>query len=133
MAVGVLEFLGDEFDDVGLNGFKCRFCEGVHLEEPLVAETGLGYGVGVAFGVAHFVLVFLHFLYQSGCFEILGNLTAHVKSIHAYIHSGFLADGGIGVENVDAGEVVFLSEHVVVHVVSRCHFQTSCAEFDVNV
>ena len=132
-AVGVLEFLGDKSHDILLNGFESRLCEGIHLEEPLVGEARLGDGVGVAFGISYLILVVFYFFYKSGFLKIFGNLLAAGETIHANVHSGGFGEGSVVVENVDGFEIVFLTKHVVVHVVGRGNLEATGAEFYIHV
>ena len=113
----------------GLKGYLGKV---FHLEEPLHGEFRLDRHVG-AFGVAHFIVVVLHFLEQSGSVEVFHNLFAHRLACHADIHAGVFAEGGVVVEYVDALQVVFLAEHIVVHVVGWGYLKASRAEFDVHV
>ena len=72
-------------------------------------------------------------VHQSSCLEVYGNLFAHVHAVLSDVHSCSRRDGAVGVEDVDGLQSVCLAEVVVVDVVCGCHFQTSCAELDVDV
>ena len=99
----------------------------------MVAEAGFGCGVGVAFGVADFVFVVFDFFDESCFGEVFGYLFADGEAVHADVHSGGFADGGVVIEDVDCLQVVFFAEHVVVHVMGGCDFEAACAEVDLYV
>ena len=103
-----------------------------HLEEPLHGELRLDGHIG-ALREAYLIIIVFHFFHQAGLFQVDGNLAAHVEAVHAHVESGGFADGAVVVEDVDGGQVVFLAQHVVVHVVCRSHFQAARTEFDVHV
>lgn len=133
MVIGVFEFLGDESDIVVHHGCMGRFGDFAHLDKPLVGEAGFGGCVRISLGISHLVFIFLDFLDEAGCLKVGCNLTAYIKPVHAYIHPGCFADSAVFVEYVDCVEIVFLTEHIVVHVMGRSHFQTACAKLDVDI
>ena len=105
----------------------------LHLEKPLVAQARLGHGVLIALRVSHLVLILLDFLDETCLLQIFGYLLAAGKAVHAHIHAGGLADGGVVVEYVNSLQAMLLAQHIVVHVVGRSHLQTACAEVDVHI
>ena len=105
----------------------------LHLQEPLQREARLDGRVGVALAVAHLVVVVLHLLHQSSSLQVLGNLLTAGEAIHAHIDGRLVADGSVGVEDVDGLQVVGLAQHIIVLIVGRCHLQTARSELDVHV
>ena len=121
-----------EFYLAVFHGFEGYLGKVFHLEEPLHREFRLD-GHVCAFGVAHFVVVVLHFLEQCGGVEVFHNLFAYRLACHAYVHACGFAEGGVVVEYVDAFEVVFFAKHIVVNVVGGGYLEASRSEFDVHV
>ncbi len=132
VAVGIAEFLRHEFDVALFHGGDGRLHQLLHLHEPLHGELRLDNGVG-ALGVAHLVVVVLHFLHEVGPGEVFHNLFAHVEAVHTGVEAGGFRDGAVVVEDVDAGEVVFLAEHIVVNIVGRGDFQATGAEVHLHI
>ncbi len=133
MAVSVLELCRDELDGIVFHGFDgLSPYEVVHLHEPLHRKFGFYDGVG-AFGMPYFVHIILDFLYKSLGFEVFHDLSAHVETVYADIHSSCFGDGSVVVEYVDGLKIVFVAEHIVVDVVGRGNLQASCAELHLNV
>ena len=128
--VGGLEFQVRS-DDAVFGCFEGGCGEGFHAEEPLVAEAGFGCGVGGCVRVADFVFVVFDFFDESCFGEVFGYLFADGEAVHADVHSGGFADGGVVIEDVDCLQVAFFAEHVVVHVMGGCDFEAACAEVDL--
>ena len=105
----------------------------LHRQEPLHGESRLYGRVGVALGVAHLVGVVLDALHQAGFLQILGNLFAAIHAVHTHVEGALVADGSVGIENVDGLQMMRLAEHVVVGVVGGSHLQTARAELDVDI
>ena len=105
----------------------------VHLQEPLVRESGFGGGVGVALRISHLVFVIFNLFNQAGGFKVFGDLLAHLETVHAHIHSGSFAYRSVVVEYVDGFKIVFCTEHVVVHVVGGSYLEAACTEFNVDI
>ncbi len=130
---GVFEFFGNEAYGVAVDSPDGRTSQLVHAQKPLVAQARLCDGIGVALRISDLVFVIFNLLDQTRFGEILGYLFAHGKAVHAYVHAGSLADGGVVVEYVDRVKVVFLAEHVVVDIMGRGDFQAACAELHVDI
>ena len=133
--IGVLVFRGVELDFVVHHGWQGNVGKMFHAEEPLQRQTGLDGCVGVTLGIAHLVGVLFHTLHQTCLFKVAGYLFAAGKTVHAHIEGRLSRDGAVGIEDVDALEVVRLAEHVVVGVVGGSDLQTTCAKlyFDIAV
>jgi len=132
VAVGVLVFFGHEADRVLHDGLRRRFGQLSHREEPLHREFRLD-GHARALRIAHVVGIILGLLQQAGCRQVAFDLPADVETIHADVQPHFVVDRAVVVKDVDHLEVVFLAQHVVVHVVRRGHFQRARTELDVDV
>ena len=132
VAVGSLVFGRIELQFVVHDGRQSHVCKVLHLEEPLHREFRLD-GNTRALRTTHLVRVGFHLFQQTCIGQVLLNLLTHVEAVHAHIESGCLAQSTVVVEDVDRGQVVFLAQHVVVHIVSRCHLQTTCTELNIHV
>ena len=130
--VRVLVLGGIELQLVVHDGRQGHVGKVLHLEEPLHGELRLDGHVGTL-GEAHLVGVGLHLLQQAGGGEVFLNLFAHVEAVHTYVQTGGFAQGAVVVEDVDARQVVLLAQHVVVHVVGRCHLQAARTELYVHI
>ena len=104
----------------------------LHLQEPLHGQFRFDGYVGT-FRETYLIGIGFHLFQQSGSIQVFFNLRAHVEAVHAYIQAGSFAQCTVVVEDVDGRQVVFFSQHVVVHVVCRSHFQASGTEFNVYV
>ena len=96
-------------------------------------QTGLDGCVGVTLGIAHLVGVLFHTLHQTCLFKVAGYLFAAGKTVHAHIEGRLSRDGAVGIEDVDALEVVRLAEHIVVGIVGWSDFQASRAKLYVDI
>ena len=132
VAVGVLVFFGHEADRVLHDGLRRRFGQLPHREEPLHREFRLD-GHARALRIAHVVGIILGLLQQAGFRQVAFDLSADVETIHADVQPHFVVDRAVVVEDVDHLEVVFLAQHVIVHVVRRGHFQRARTELDIDV
>ena len=111
---------------------QCHVSKMLHAQEPLHRQFRFDSYVGT-FRKTYFISICFHLFQQVGSSQIFFNLFANIEAIHAYIQTGSLADSSVVVENIDRRQVVFFSQHIVVHIVCRSYFQTACTEFDVNI
>ncbi len=132
VAVGVLVFRRIELQLVVHHRRQGHVGKMPHLQEPLHRQLRLDGHIR-ALAEAHLVDIRLDLLHQSAALEVGLDLTAHVEAVHADIQSGSLADGAVVVEDVYRRQVVLLAQHVVVHVVCRCHLQAARSELNVHV
>ena len=103
-----------------------------HLQEPLHGKLRFDGYVGT-FREAYLIGIGFHLFQQSCGIEVFFYLGTYIETVHTYIHAGSFAQSTVVVEDIDGLQVVFFTQHVVVYVVSRSDFQTSCTEFDVNI
>ena len=132
VTVSVFVFGRIELDFVLHHRLQSDLRQVFHLQEPLHGKLRFDGHVG-AFGEAHLVGIVFHFLQQSCFFQVDADLPAHVETVHAHVHPGSLANRAVVVEDVDGRQVVFLAQHIVVHVVCRCHLQATRSELDVHI
>ena len=52
------------------------------------------------------------------------NLLTNIETVHTDIHTGSFTQCTVVVENVNAGQIVLFTQHIVIHVMSRSHFLT---------
>ena len=104
----------------------------LHLEEPLHGKLRFNGHVGT-FGETYLIGVGLDLLQQPGIGQVLFNLLAHVKTIHTYVDACTFGNRPIVIKNVNALQVVFFTQHIVIYVMGRSHLQASCAKLHVNV
>lgn len=86
-----------------------------------------------AFRKPDVVGVGLDFFEQAGLAEIVLDLFAYRKPVHADIKADLVVDRTVRIEYVYDFEIVFLAYHVVVYVVCRRDFQHSRTELHVDV
>ena len=104
----------------------------LHFQEPLHGQFRFDGYVGT-FRETYFIGIGFHFFQQAGSIQVFFNLFAYIETVHSDIHSGSFADGSVVVEDINALQIVFFAQHVVVYVVSRSNFQTAGTEFDVYI
>ena len=132
VAVGVFVFLRIEANGIVFHRLGSRSGQLFHLQKPLHGELRLNGFVG-PLRESYLVGVGLRFIHQSGGLQILFNLGAYGKTIHAGIHCPMFIQRAVGIKDIDGGEVIFLSQHIVVHVVCRGYLQAAGTEFDVHI
>ena len=132
VTVSIFVFGRIELDFVLHHRFQSDLRQVLHLQEPLHGKLRFDGHVGTL-GEAHLVGIVFHLFQQSGFFQVDADLLAHVETVHAHVHPGCLANRAVVVEDVDGGQVVLLAQHVVVHVVCRCHLQAARSELDVHI
>ena len=132
MAISVFVFSRIELDFVVHDWRKGDLCKVLHAKEPLHGKLGLDGHVG-AFAESYVVRVRFYFFEQSGSFQVFLDLLAHLETVHADVEAGGLTECAVVVEDVNAFEIMFLAEHVVVDVMGGRHFEASRAEFDIYV
>ena len=132
MTVGVLIFCRIKLQFVVHYRRQCHLCKMLHFEEPLHRQFRFDHYVGT-FGVSYFIRISFRLFQQAGSFKVFFDLLADIETIHTDIHAGSFAQCTVVVEDVDTGQIVLLTQHIVVHVVSRSHFQTTCTKFDVYI
>ena len=133
LAVAAHEFLGIELDFAVQHGLECDLGQMRHTDIPLLAQTRLHGRIGVTLRIAHLVEVVFHFLHQAGGFQVLRNQLAHHVAVEADVERRLVADGAVGVEDVDGIEVMGFAQVIVVHIVGRGHLQAARTEFDIHV
>ena len=131
--VGVLVFGGMELYLVVHHGRQGDVGKVLHAQEPLHAQARLHGGVGIALRVAHLVLIVLYLLHQAGFLQVEAYLAAHIHAVHAHVEGRLAAHCAVGIEYVDALQVVLLAQHVVVGVVAGGHLQTARAELNLHI
>ena len=57
----------------------------------------------------------------------------NIKAIHTDIKTGSLAQCTIIVEDIDAWQVILFTQHIVVHIMRRSYFQTTCTELNIHI
>ena len=122
-----------ELEFVILHTRQCDFGKVLHLEEPLHAQAGLDGGVAVALAIAHLVIIVLNLLNQAGILQVGHNHLAALHAVHADVQRRLLADGGIGIEDVDGLQVMGLAQDVVVGVMGGSHLQTARTELYLHI
>ena len=132
VAVSRFVFSGHKLDVVVHHRRKGYFGKVLHVDKPLERQARLDSHLG-AFREAHFVGVVFYLFEQSGCIQVLHYLLAHIEAVHTHIQRRLLRHCAIGVEDVDGFKVMGLAKHIVVHVVSRSHFQATRTELYVHV
>ena len=74
--------------------------------------------------------------------QVFHNLLAAIEAVHAVVFAnvrlqlffhGIHVQMGIRREDVDGLEVIFLTQHVVVHIVRRRHFEATGTETDLYI
>ena len=105
----------------------------LHPEEPLKRETGFDGGIGVTLGVSHLIDVILNLFHQSCGLQVFGNLLATIHTVHAHIKRRLIRDGSISIEDIDSLQIMRLTQHVVVCVMSGSYLQTTSTELNVNI
>ena len=107
-----------------------------HLYEPLQTQPRLDRHVR-PLAVTYFVIVVFDLLHKVERLQVFDNLLAAVETVHAVVLAYvrlqlFLYRVHVQMrvrrEDIDGLEVVFLPQHVVVHVMRRRHFQTTGTE-----
>ena len=132
MAIGVLILLRVEFDVIIHYWRKGDVSKVLHLEEPLCREFWLDRHIG-ALRESHLIIIIFDLLHETGILKVDGNLLAHIHTILTYVHASSLADSSIVIEDVDGLQTMLQTESVVVDVVCRSYFQTTCTKLNVNV
>ena len=61
------------------------------------------------------------------------DLAADVETVLADVHADLVVDRAVVVEDIDGLQPVFLTEHVVVHVVGRGYLQGARTELDIDI
>ena len=133
VVVSCLVFWWVEFKLIVHYWRKSDVCKVLHLKEPLHTKTWFNCSVRVSLRVSYLVLVVLHFLHKACCLKVLHNLFAYCHTVHAHIHSSSLAKCGVCVEDVYSLKIVCFAQHVVICVVCRGYFQTSCTKLNLNI
>ena len=132
VTVGVLELLGDQLDFVGHDRVEGGLGQLRHAHPPLQRQAGLHYGAGALAG-AHRRGVFFGLGQVSRSLEILGNLGAGGKALHARVLQAVGTQGSVFVEYVEYFESVLLADGVVVPVVGRSDFEAAGSEIRGHV
>ena len=104
----------------------------LHLQEPLHGKLRFDGHVGT-FGETYLVGIGFHFLQQTGSSQVLLNLLAHIETVHTDIQAGSFTKRSVIIEDVDARQIVLLTQHVVVHIVGRSYLQTTGTELYIYV
>ena len=104
----------------------------LHLQEPLHGKLRFDGHIGT-FGETYLVGIGFHFLQQTGSSQVLLNLLAHIETVHTDIQAGSFTKRSVIIEDVDARQIVLLTQHVVVHIVGRSYLQTTGTELYIYV
>ena len=132
VAIGVLVFRRIEFQFIVHHGSEGNLGKMFHLQEPLHREFRLDSHI-CSLAEAHLVGVRLNLFNQALLLQVDFDLLAHIEAVHAHIEHSLLVESAVIVEDVDALEVVFLAEHIVVDIVSRSYFKTAGTKFDIDI
>ena len=104
----------------------------LHAQEPLHRKLWLDSHTR-ALRATHLVRIRLHLLHQSSSLQVLLDLNTHIKAVHADIQTSSLAQRAIIVEDVDGLQLVLVTQHIVVHIVSRSHLQATRSELNIHI
>ncbi len=132
MAISVLEFRGIETYVIVHHRFQCRLCEFIHLKEPLHGEFRLDDNFGT-FGIAHLIVVVLYFFHKPPGLKVLDDFLAHFKAVMTYVHATSFRDSAVGIEYIDDWEIIFFTEHIVVHIMCRGHLEAARTEIHLHI
>ncbi len=132
VAVGILVFRRDELYRILHYGLGRRLGQLLHRQEPLHRQLGLDR-CARALREADVVGVGLDLIEQTGSLQVALDYAAALESVHAHVHAYLVVDRAVVVEYVYCLQCVFLSEHVVVDVVRRRHFQRTRTELLVDI
>ena len=111
---------------------QSRFGNLLHRHEPLHRQFRFD-GHARTLRIAHVVGVCFGLLEQAGRLEVLLDLLADSKAVHADIHADLVVDRTVVVENIDCFERILLAEHVVVDVVRRRNLQRTRTETYIHI
>ena len=125
------EALGDDLDAAVFDRFDGRFGQGLHFDEPLLAGERLDDGLA-ALAVTDGVGIGFDLVQQPFFFQVRDDLLAAVEAVHALIGPGVLVHGGVGVQDIDQGQVVPLGDLEVHRVVGRGDLDRAGAEGRVD-
>ena len=132
VAIEILELGRHELYLILFHALQSRLCQFVHTHEPLRRELRLNNGVS-ALGVAYLVDVVFHLLHQVASLEVVHDEFANLETVFAHIHSSGLGNGAVGVEDVNAGQIVLQAQVIVVDVVSRSNLEATGAEVHLHI
>ena len=132
VTVSVLILGGIELEFVVHDGGQSEVSKVLHLEEPLHREFRFDSNTST-FGTTYLVGVGFYLLHESCFLKVLLNLSAHVETVHAYVHACGFRERAVVVENVDRGEIILLTEHVVINIVSGSHLKATSTKLDIYI
>ena len=132
VAVCILIFGRIEFQLIVHYRRQCHIGKMLHFEEPLHRQFRFDHYIGT-FRVTYFICVGFCLFEQSGSIEIFLYLLADVETVHTDIQSGSFAQCSVIVEDVDAGQIILFTQHIVIYVVGRSYFQTTGTELNVHI
>ena len=132
VTVGILIFRRIEFQFIIHYRRQRHICKMLHFEEPLHRQFRFDHHVR-AFRISYLICISLCLFQQTGSFEVFLNLLTNIETVHTDIHTGSFTQCTVVVENVNAGQIVLFTQHIVIHVMSRSHFKTTCTELNVYI
>ena len=132
MPVGVLELGRNELDLIVHHHAQSRLGQFFHLEEPLHRKLGLDGHIGT-FRIPHIIDVILLFFQQIRLFEVQHDLLAHRKTVHPGVLAAQLVERAVVVEHIQALQLVFHADIVVVDIVGRRNLEASRPEILVHI
>ena len=83
--------------------------------------------------MTYFIDIVFHFFHKSGFLEVFHDLLADIEAVHADIHAAGFRDCAVVIEDVNGGEIVFVSKHIVVDIMRRSNLETSCSKVHLHI
>ncbi len=132
VTVGVDEFFRHQVDFLIEDSIKGRLCQFLHFQKPLVTELWFYYRSGTFTG-PNLIQVIFGFNQDPFFFQFFYDRFSGLKPIHALVLHSVGIKAGIIMKNINNFQVMFISQNLVILIMSRGHFQTSRSKFHVNI
>jgi len=130
--VGLVHTLRDELDLSVADNVDCRFCQRLHLDEPLFGNHRFNGGSAAVAG-SYIVGVVLHLQQIALLFQILHDGFSCLIALHACIFAAGSGHGSIIVHHLEDWQVVAASNLIVVRVVCRSDFYNAGTKFHIDI
>ena len=131
--VDFAEPVGNEFCFSFLHCGDGRLCQGLHLHEPLLAQSGFHRRVLVTIAEADIMAVIFDFHQKPELLQFFHNSLPAFHRIHAGKASGVLVHGTVVVGNGDDLKVVPLGNFEVVRIMGRRHLHGAGSKIHFHI
>ncbi len=132
MAIKILEFCRMETNLVIHNCIQSGLSKLAHSQEPLGTQARLYHLIG-ALRITYFILIIFNLHKVAGILKVFFNFFANNKPVLTDIKLSGFAQSAVVIKDINIFKIVTHPNFVVVDIVRRGYFQTTCSKLHIHI